>query len=215
MALFRKAIEIAPDNIRTYNNLIAIYFMMGDLDSSRDMYEKSISIRPNPDAYSNMATVYLYQGRYEEAIPVLQGAIELDANEARIWGNLGDSYRYTPGNSQKARETYQHAIRLIEKELKINPNSSHLFSDMAVYSAKSGDVERALAEIEQALKLGPRDTKIMYDVILIYEIADMRDEAIQAVRDGLEIGISTEELRQDPELVELRDDPRYKKLVDD
>ncbi len=211
--MFRKATELTPDNIRGYNNLIGIYYMLGNAELAMEMFEESIAIKPNLDAYTNMSAVYIYLGRYADAIPLLEEAINMGVNEYRIWANLADSYRYTPEYADKAPEAYQRVIQLAKAELEINPNDAILRSILACYYAKSGDHKSALAEIMQARNQAPNDIVVLYKCVLVHELASQREQALKSLEKALEEGMSTEELQNDPELVELRKDPLYQQLI--
>ena len=76
----------------------------------------------------------------------MQKAVEMDANNTQNWINLGDAYRWTPGNEEKAKEAYRTAIQMIRKELSGKPNDADLHSRLALCLAKSGEKQQALAE---------------------------------------------------------------------
>jgi len=214
--MFRRSTELMIENVLDYNNLMAIYFQLGHDNSAVAMFEKSIAIKPNATAYSNMGTIYFFQHRYADALAMLEEAIELGGGEDThvIWGNLADSYRYTPGYSEKAPEAYQNAIKLARKELVTNPRDAYLSSNMAIYYAKSGQNKNALAEISRARKLEPNDVQILFDCILVFEIVNQRDQAIHALQEYIERGGSMEAVRDYPDLSGLRADPRYQELVE-
>ena len=161
-----------------------------------------------------MATVHIFRGRYAEAIPMLESAIELGRNVTEIWGNLGDAYRYTPGNGDKAVEAYRRAIELAYDDLSVNPNDPCLRSRLATYCAKAGDLEMAMKQLEMARDQGPTDADVLFNCIIVYEIADRRDDALRAVSETVERDESAiEKIDSDPELSELRKDARYPQLV--
>jgi len=214
--MYRRSTELMTENVLDYNNLIAIYYLLGQNDQAEAMFEKSIAIKPGSDAYSNMGLIYFMQRRYADALAMYEEAIELAVGEDThvIWANLADSYRYTPGYSEKAPEAYQHAIQLAEKELDIDPGNAQLRSSLAVFYAKSGDSKNALAEISEARNLAPNDVPIILDCVLVFEIVNQRDKAIQALQQYIERSGSIKEVRDHPDLSGLRADPRYQKLVE-
>jgi tetratricopeptide (TPR) repeat protein/tRNA A-37 threonylcarbamoyl transferase component Bud32 len=213
---YRRSIELMTENVLDYNNLIAVYYLLGQDDQAEAMFEKSIAIKPSSDAYSNMGTIYFFQRRYADALAMYEEAIELGVGEDThvIWANLADSYRYTPGYSEKAPEAYQHAIKLAKKELEIDPGDAQLRSSLAVFYAKLGDSQNALAEISEARRMAPNDVTTIFDCVLVFEIIDQRDKAIQALQEYIERGGSIKEVQDYPDLSGLRADPRYQKLVE-
>ena len=55
---------------------------------------------------------------------------------------------------------------------------------------------------------------ILFSSILVYEIINQRDKAIEVLQEYVERGGSMEEVSADPELRGLRTDPRYQELVE-
>lgn len=210
---FRKTTELSPGNILGYNNLGGTYFKLGKEDLAATMFEKSISVKPNADACSNLANIYYYQGRYADAMNMNEQAINLGNTDWRHWGNLADCYQYTPGYSQKAAEAYQTAIQLARKELAANPNDAEVRSSLAVYHAKSGNQEKALAEIAEALKKNPNAVEVLLKSVLVFEITNERNQALLALQRYIELNGPLEEVVKDPFLSGLRRDPGYLKLV--
>jgi len=210
---FRKATELSPGNILGYNNLGGAYFKLGKEDLAAAMFEKSNSIKPNPYACSNLSNIYYYQGRYADAMNMSEQAINLGNTDWIIWGNLADCYQYTPGYSKKAAEAYQTAIQLARKELAVNPNDAEIRSSLAVYNAKSGSQQKALAEISEALKKNPNDVPILLKSVLVFEITNERSQALQALEKYIELNGPLEEVLKDPFLSGLRRDPGYLKLI--
>ncbi|UCC40852.1 MAG: protein kinase [Candidatus Aminicenantes bacterium] len=219
--MFLRSTELVTESIRDYNNLMVIYYMLDQDESAEAMFEKSIAIKPNTDAYSNMGTIYFYQQRYADALTMYEEAIDLAINlgedlgesEVIIWANLADSYRYTPGYQQKAPEAYRRAIQLAQKKLESDPQDASLHSFIAIFCAKLGDFENAMIEISEARRLAPDDMPILFFSILVYEIVDQRDKALEVLQEYIERGGSMEEVSADPELRGLRTDPRYQQLT--
>jgi serine/threonine-protein kinase len=211
--MFSRVTELTPDNARGYYSLGAMYYLTGHYDSAASLFEKSIAIEPTAQAYSNLGTTYFFLTRYADAVEMYEKAIDLGENQYIIWGNLADSYRYMPGRSEAAREAYQRAVELAEEQLVINPNDAQLRSSLAVYYANLGNHNKALDEITWARKLAPENVTVLFKRVLIFEFAKLRDQALEALQEALQHGYSIEEVRNHPDLFELRKDPRYQRLV--
>jgi serine/threonine-protein kinase len=211
--MWLKVIELTPDNTSGYFNLGALYIKMGQTNRAIAMLKRSLEIKPNWLAASNLGTWYFFQGKYNLAMRMFEKAIELGVNNYTVWGNLADTYRYTPGYQEKAKETYQKAIQLAQKELEINPKDGLVLSRLARYYAASGNNEKALVEISKARKFAPENVEVLQVSIRVYELANHREQALQALEVYLKRGGSMEEIRKDPDLSELRKDQRYQQLV--
>jgi serine/threonine-protein kinase len=199
---------------RAYINLIGICYLMGEVKESREMFDRAVAIDPNsPDAYSNMGTVYIFEGRYAEAIPLLEKAVEYDEDNAIIWGNLADAYRYTPAMDHKAVTAYHRAIALAEEQLAKGPKDARFRANMAVHYAKAGDIDKALEIITEVRGQAPDDGAVLFDQVIIYEIADRRDDALKALELTVKHVHYLEEIKNEPELAELRKTAQYRHLV--
>jgi tetratricopeptide (TPR) repeat protein/tRNA A-37 threonylcarbamoyl transferase component Bud32/TolB-like protein len=210
--MYRRSTELMTENVNDYNNLTAIYFQMGKIDSARAVFDKSVALEPDALTYVNMGTIYFYQRRYADALAMFEEAIELGEDEYYVWSALADSCRFA-GYKERAPEAYQHAIRLAEEELRIDPGNALLRSRLAVIYAKVGNHEKALANISRAKELAPNDVSILLNCILAFEIVDQRAEALQAFQEYMQLGGSIEEVRGQADLSGLFTDPVYQELV--
>ena len=172
-------------------------------------FQRALELKPGADIYSNLGTTLFYQGHYEQAVAAFEKAVELGANQFDNWANLGDAYRWTPGNREKAKQPYQEAIRLVGQEIARDPKSMELRADLAMYLAKSGDTERALKEIAPVAKSNPQDPAVLYNTAIVYEIGGNRGKALNALEQSVRRGRDLNDIKTEPEFVSLRADPRY------
>jgi serine/threonine-protein kinase len=212
--MFRKVVELTPDNCRGYNNLMGVYFYLGENSRIEEMFEKSVAIKPNAAAYSNLGTIRFFQGRYDDAFKKYEEAIRLGQNDLIIWGNLGDCYRYTPGYEGKAKEAYQQAIKLAEEAKQVNPKDAQLRSRLALYSVLAGETKMALDEIAEARELAPQDVWVLRKCVQVFEFAGRRDMAFNALQDYLTHGGALGLIEGDPDMKELCKDQRFAGLKD-
>jgi serine/threonine-protein kinase len=210
---FRKVIELTPDNALGYRNLGGLYHLMGRYAEAETTLKKSLAIQPSNSTYLNLGTICFFQGRFREAVTMYEKAIELGAAGAVTWGNLGDAYRWTPEYAAKAPAAFRRAIQAAEAQLAVNPNDADVLSSLAVYRAKLGDRSRSLAEVEKARRLAPSDQNVAFTSVLVFELAGKRERALAALKEALGAGYSLEEARREPELAELRKDPRCRRLL--
>ena len=210
--MFLKVLELTPDNTRAMNNLMGVYWAMKRDDQVRKMFERSIRVRPNADAYSNMGTMEFYAGRYAEAARMFELSVRTDAGASIIWGNLGDAYRYVPGNADKAVQAYAQAILLAGREKEMNPMDAALRARLAYYLAHAGRGEDALAEIGEALRLSPSSAAILRKSVLVHERLGLRAKALAAASAFVAAGGQVGELETDPDLAGLAADPYFKAL---
>jgi len=76
-----------------------------------------------------------------------------------------------------------------------------------------GEHRRAVEEIERALQMAPTDSAAHYRAALVYEQEGRRDRALREVEDALRLHYRLLEIQRAPPLAALRQDPRFRALV--
>ncbi len=212
--MFVKVTELAPDNVRGFNNLGGIYYIFGRLDLAESTFQRSLAIKPNSKAYSNLATLYFGQQKYDEATVIYEQALELERNDHRIWGNLGDSRRYTQGATEAGvAEAYSRAIGLSRMGLSTNPQDTETRAYLAFYLAVTGDESHALNEIAQIRETETKNVLALRLCVRAYEVMDMRDRSLGMLKIYLDAGGPLDEIEKNPDLLDMRNDTRYKELI--
>jgi serine/threonine-protein kinase len=209
---FQEVIVLAPDCYMVHRDLGAVYHIQGRFADASSEFQTALQIRPSASTYSNLGTSLFFQGLYSDSVKAMEKAVELGANNYQTWANLGDAYRQMPGNQDKAREAFRAAIQLARGELSSNLDDAGLLSRLAVYLAKGGEKQAALDQAEVVgglVKTGP----VLARLALAYEICGRREQALNALEAALKEGYSLEEISRDPDLLEMRKDPNYRRLV--
>ncbi len=207
----RRAIEVTPDNARAYRSLAASLHYQSKYSEAATVLQRALELQPRADVYTNLGTLYFFQGLYEQSITSFEKARELDANHYRTWANLADAYRWTAGREGDAADAYRRAIQLVSERIEQSPQDSHLRSNLALYLAKSGQAGEALAELDRLSELEEPDT--LYRASVVCELSDQRTRALELLEKAVTRGYSRTEIEHDPELAKLRADVRYHQLI--
>ncbi len=213
LPLFLKVVELTPDNYSGYSNAGGLLLQLGRHAEAAQMLERSLALRQTDAALSNLGSIYFYEQRYPDAAALYRRAAELNATDARLWGSLADAERWS-GLAGEAVRDFRRAIALLEKEAAVNPRDAELRSRLAMHRSALGEREKARADIEQALLLSPRDGLVLFRAALVFEEQGMRERALGLVGSALEAGFSRENIDEAPPLRPLRDDPRYRAVVE-
>jgi eukaryotic-like serine/threonine-protein kinase len=203
------SLKLEPDNVPALRNLGAVYHSLGRDDDAVGTLQHALEIKPAPDVYTNLGTILFYQGKYDRAVPAFEKAVQMGANNYDNWGNLGDAYRWSSNKKDEAKPAYEHAIQLVRQEIATNPNQMELRTGLAIYLAKTGNKDAALKElkpIEDAHDSNPSD---LYNAALVYELCGKRDQALAALLAAVKAGQDLNDIKNEPEFVSLRADPRY------
>jgi len=209
---FAEVTRLVPDCYLGYRNLGVAYHMQAHFAEASAEFQKALQIKPSAITYSNLGTSLFFQGLYQQSVVAMEKAVQMGANNAQNWINLGDAYRWTPGNEDKAKDAYRTAIKMIRGELSAKPNDADLRSRLALCMAKIGEKKDALGEAA-AVEALDRTASVLSRLVSVYEICGQRKQALDTMAAALKAGYSMEEFGRDPELLELRKDPGFHKLV--
>jgi serine/threonine-protein kinase len=209
---FKDVIKLVSDCYMVHRDLGAVFYTQGRFADASAEFQRSLEMRPAASTYSNLGTSLFFQGLYQQSVTAMEKALDLGANNYQIWANLGDAYRQTSGNEEKAREAFRAAIQLVRGELSSKPGNALLLSRLAVYLAKADEKQAALDQAKAVEGLD-QTAPVLARLVLVYEICGRREQALNALAGALKQGYSKDELNRDPELLELRKDPNYHKLV--
>jgi len=84
-----------------------------------------------------------------------------------------------------------------------------LRADLTLYLAENGDKTGALAGLRTAEQAHSKDPGVLYNIAVTYELCGNRDKALDALLASVKAGQSLDDVKNDPELVALRADPRF------
>jgi len=210
---FERARKNAPDNSGLLRNLAAPLIMLDRYDEAAGILQRALETLPSPGIYAQLGTVRFFQGRYADAIGPMEKAVEGNATNYLYWGNLGDAYRWTPGQADKAREAFTRAAQLARERLAKTPDDSDLRGSLAVYLAKVGNPSIAGEEVVRIAALKRQTPGALFKAGLASEIVGNRGTALSFVERALKAGYAIREVGQDPDLTSLRGDARYGRMV--
>lgn len=214
-AAFTRCLEQASDNIVAYRNLSAVYYQRGAIAQAEEALQRALEIRPMGSLYNNLAILYFSQGLYEQAVAASEKAVQMPggANHYLHWANLGDAYRWSAGQEVEAQRAFLRATQLLREKLEANPENVTARSRLAVYYAKLGARDAALTEAAAVASVPGTSTTVRFRLTLVYELCGQREQALEALEQALRAGHSLQDVKSDPELLDLREDPRYHRLA--
>ena len=205
--------ELAPQYTGVYANLAAVYHQLGRTDEAASELQRSLEIAPNSITYSNLGTLLYFQGRYPEALSAFERSVELGANTYSRWGNLADAARMVVGAHQKAHDSYVRAVQLGREHLAANPDDADARSSLALYLMRDDRSKEALAELDRVLAQNNPVPAVLFKSAIVVELAGQRQRALELLGRSLASGYQLREITHEPDLVKLRADPEYHKLV--
>lgn len=140
-------------------------------------------------------------------------AVALDASNYLYWGNLGDGYRWAPGQKNKAGEAYRRAAALLAERIVRQPDDSESVSRLALYRGKLGDAAAAAVELSKLEAMKSVSPTARFKSALALELLGQRSRALQALTAAIRGGYSIQKINREPEIAGLRTDPGFQRLI--
>ena len=145
---FRVATRLQPDDHLLWSSLGGLYLASGDTDRAGKAFERSLAIKPNYAALSNLGSLKYEAGAYAEAADLYRHAAELDPEDFRVWGNIGDALSALPetagaGSAADARESYRRAAEMAQRYVGIKSDDAQALGLLCWYRANLGEARSA------------------------------------------------------------------------
>jgi Flp pilus assembly protein TadD len=191
-----------------FRNAGGIYFFLDRWDEAKAMFRRSVEIQPNASALSNLGTVEYFEGDYASAAERFQQAVALRERDALYWRNLGDALRRLPGREAEARAAYERCIELAQADLRVDPTESTILSNLAFAYAVLGNRDDARTILERLSREVGDDADLMFALAQIAEEIGDREGAVTWLIRSIEGGYSLRSAQHEPQLAEVRTDPR-------
>jgi len=158
----------------------------------------SIADQYSPNRYLlDMATILLYEEKYEEGEKLLLKAAELNANvKDLVYGNLSKIY-IKKNNIKKALEYAQMGYE-------INSNDIEFSKLMITVYALNGDFKKALDISLELLKYDKKNAQYYYKAAELYELMKDYKNALKYIEEGLKLA---------PENVQLIEKAKFLKKI--
>lgn len=210
---FRAASIAAPRNSLAFNNVGSIYLQTGHYAEAIDNFTKSLQLKPNALAASNISAALRSEGRSADALTFALKAVELDSADDNNWLELADCYASLPGQQRAAKEAYRMAETTAERHLQMDPSDGASWMQLALYKVKSGSPQTSLSLVKKAELLGAGDIDSQLCKARILELLGLRDKALETLKSCLVKGATDFQVSSISDLRGLTRDPRYRKLL--
>jgi len=227
---YDRTISLARDKPTSYYFKARLYLCwQGSTEKARAVLEEVLQfIKPSEEPGTGIANLLVdidvYDGNYQGALDRFSLEPEdIDYTTYFIPKALRYAriYRYM-GNNQKAKEYYEQSIDILKSKIAEDPNDARFHSSLGIAYAGLGRKEDALWEGKLGEKLLPvtkdawasiyrvEDLARIYTMVGEYNLAIEQVEYLLSIPGEMSIPL----LRLDPAWEPLRDQPRFKKLIE-
>ena len=194
--------QLLPESSWGYLQLGAAQHAAGEREKAVENYRHSIVLDPSKEAWSNLGYAAYAEGRYEQAREAFEAALRLEPNYASGHRNVGDVLK-RQGDPKGALRHYKRAVSLAQEAVRVNPANGLERAKLAVYEAKAGQIDLALAEIGRAVALAPDNVEVLYRMAVVNALAGRPAEAREMLGRALDRGFSRAFASEDEDVATL------------
>jgi len=157
---FRIATTLEPDDAGTWSSLGGLQLAKGDATAAAAAFLRSLALEPSYGALSNLGTLRYEEGRYAEAAGLYRQAAALNAEDFRIFGNIGDALSAQSASSAGARTAYERAAAMAGRYTAVKTDDSQAMALLAWYSANLGQDDVARQWLARAESLRTEEAEV-------------------------------------------------------
>jgi serine/threonine-protein kinase len=209
----REEVELLREE---YPNDVGVHFARGylarlDADYERALrsFDRMVRLNPNERVVTSFhrARIFMYQGRYEDALAELDQGAELEPDHPLL-------------QTFRARVLYYRgeidaATRILEQLLERHPKMDGMRPILATCFSAQGKHELANKQINERVKAAAAaDHDIAYWLASAYLLQGRQVLALQWLQKAIELGNENYLwFESDPNWADLHDDPRFKEMM--
>jgi tetratricopeptide (TPR) repeat protein len=241
LADWNRALELKPDDPEILNNRGVTYHDLGRYDEALADYNRALELRPDdPETLCNRGAAYNRLDRYDDALADLNRAIILKPRYRQGIGNRGNSYfglkRYKDAIAEYDRVLemkpddergignrgmsyfnlgrYNEALADLNKAVQMSPHTIAYIGYRGNVYRKLKRYDDALADYNSVLKLKPDDKEAFYSMACLFSLMGSPELAILYLEKAIALDQEWRgEAATDRDFDNIRDDPRFRRLV--
>jgi tetratricopeptide (TPR) repeat protein len=209
---FRRASELQPASAIAFQMIGTTSYILGEIDTAIGNYEHSVRVGPTAAAYANLAYVYYYAKRYDEALAAYSESLRRSPKSVVNHRNIGDVYERL-GRLGEARKAYEEAIRLANEQLTVNPRDVVTIGTLAICEAKLQRRSAAERHAAEAVSLAPTNADAWLRSASVHAILKQTQAGLDDLRRAIANGLEPRRAREDDTLQPLRTRPEFEQLL--
>jgi len=219
---FEKATALLPSDPHGAAVLGNVYLYLERFDEALSRYHKALA-EDDVESHQNYGTALFLMGRCNEAVEQFKKGKEIAAQSAalapELLGGYADACRCAPAAGCNPGEDYDRAVALIRRQY-FETATVYIWADKvslaAEWLAKRGRGKEALQELGRISNQSACLADCIVSQIKVYYLTANRAEVLNLVRKSIKHAERRKiffNLKYDPELEGLREDPRYQSVI--
>ncbi len=197
-----------PLSIESLRILAYAYYYTKRYHDAKPVYDKIIEINPYDHvAFRHRGATYIHMNKYKQAIIDFDNSLELKPDEPIALHDRGVAL--------KKLGYFKDAINNYNRALKLKPDDPTILNNRGLAYTKLERYEEALADFNRSLELKPDDPDTLYNLACLFSLWGKTDKALTYLEKAIALDESfREQAKTDKNFDNIRDDPRFKKLLD-
>lgn len=177
---YRKALQVTPEDGRTWSNLGVALALAGHVDEAILAHEKALTIEPIfARSHFHMGVALTFKGRDEEAIAHHKKALEMNPRLAHAHRHLGAIYSRA-GRMEEAIAEYKQAVELA-------PDRTPFRHELAGLLLAQRRPAEALPHYQKLVEAEPDRARVHLGMGRAYLMLGRPDEALGCFRRAVEL----------------------------
>ena len=209
----KRAIALDPDIAESHASRGLACLVSRDFDRAEEEFQKAIDINPYLGrTYHFYARERFQRGDLKSAAKLFRQAFGLDPADYQS-RCLRVQILWSLGQPGKSRKEAREAIAAVERHMKECPDDTSALNLGALSLILLGHEDRARRWLDRALQIDPDDPIVLYNAACGHSLLNDIDAAFDNLERALARGtISLDWMRNDGDLNNVRNDPRYAAL---
>ena len=213
-AASRRAVELDPESAEAHASCGLAESLRKNYDGAEKEFEAAIRLNPKLyEPYYFYARSCFSQGRMEKAAGLFKKAGNLNPDDYQAPKHLEMCLR-SLGRTEEALQACSDTVRIAERHVELYPEDARALYLGGVALCQLGDHRRSREWAARAVAVDPEETTILYNVACNYALLQDYDQALDCLEKAVRNGFGHKEwIENDPDLVSLRDHPRFEALM--
>lgn len=208
-----RALKLSPGMAECHTSYGFVLFLRKNYDEAEREFEEAIRLNPNSfDAYYRYGRYCFSKGDIEKSAEMFRKASKVRQEDFQSPILLAQSL--TILGSNKAEDALAEGVAKVRKHLEINPIDRRALSLGASALIQIGEEDEALRWMNRALELYPEDGGIIFNGACMFAVSGDKERALNLLEIAIAKGYGNKQwLLQDPDYDSLRDEPRFKIMI--
>lgn len=181
-------LHLVPEHYGGLSLLAEIEMQSGALSTAESLYRRLVLRSPQLTELSNLGTVYLFLGNYEEAARSFQRALELAPENPYVQLNLADAMKLQ-GDTEAATQRYRQLVDELNRQAQNATLNDNLLGVLVQAQAHTNQAEAAVSQLQTMLEQAEHQPQALYTAALVYAVLQQVEPAREYRQQAQNAGI--------------------------